>query len=79
MDQFSIEHSFNFVVEGLIIQIVDFDGLEIFLWIEVSFGNQKCLSQHDLFYFGIVIIHDIIVDITLLLANLQEISHLLSR
>ena len=79
MDQFSIEHGFNFVIEGLVIQIVDFDGLEVFLWIKVSLGNQKSLSQHYLFYFSIVVIHDIVINIAFLLAHLQEISNLFSR
>lgn len=43
----SVEHSFNFVVEGLVIQIVNFDSLEVLLGIEVSLRDQESLSQHE--------------------------------
>ena len=41
----SIEHGFDLIVEGLIIEIVDFDGLEVLLGIEVSLGDEEGLSQ----------------------------------
>jgi hypothetical protein len=75
----SVEHGLNFVVEGLIIQIINFYCLEVFLRIEVSLSNEESLSQHDLLDLSIVIVHDVIIDITLLLAHFQEISDLFSR
>ena len=73
----SIEHRLDLVVEGLVVQVVDFYCLEIFLRIEVSLSNQEGLSEHNLFYFGIVVVHDIIIHIPLLFAYLQEICNLL--
>jgi hypothetical protein len=39
----SIEHRLYFIIESLVIKVVNFNGLEIFFGIEVSLGNQKCL------------------------------------
>lgn len=41
--QESVEHSFNFIVKGLVIQIIDLDGLEVFLGVEVPLGDQESL------------------------------------
>ena len=41
----SVEHGFDLIVEGLIIEIVDFDGLEVLLGIEVSLGDEEGLSE----------------------------------
>ena len=40
----SLEHVLDLVVEGLIVQVVDFDRLEVFLGIEVPLGDQEGLS-----------------------------------
>ena len=42
----SVEHGFDFVIEGLIVQIINFNCLEIFLGVEVAFSDQEGLSQH---------------------------------
>lgn len=42
----SIEHGPDFVVEGLIIKVINFDGLEVFLRIEVSLSDKECLPEH---------------------------------
>ena len=81
----SIEHGLYLVVEGWIVQIVDFDGLEIFLGVEVPLSDQESLSQHQFLplnkpylYFGIVVVHHIVVGVPFLLVDLQEVGHLLS-
>ena len=43
----SVEHSLDLVVKGGIVQIVDLDGLEVFLGVEVAFGDQEALSKHQ--------------------------------
>lgn len=42
----SVEHGFDFIVEGLVIQVVDLDGLEIFLGVEVTFCDKEGLPQN---------------------------------
>lgn len=42
----SAEHGFDLVVESLVVEVVDFDGLEVLLGVEVSFGDQEGLSQY---------------------------------
>ena len=44
----SIEHRSDFVVECLIVQVVNLDGLEVFLRVEVAFGDKEGLSQNQL-------------------------------
>lgn len=39
----SIKHCSDLVVEGLVVQVLYFDGLEIFLRVEVSLRDQECL------------------------------------
>ena len=43
----SVEHGLDFVIEGLIVKVIDFDGLEVLLRIEVALGNQEGLPQHQ--------------------------------
>ncbi len=43
----SIEHRPDFVIEGLIIEVIDLDGLEVLFRIEVTFGNQESLSENQ--------------------------------
>lgn len=45
LDEQSVKHGLNFCIEGLIIEIIDFDGLEVFLWVEVSLGDEEGLPQ----------------------------------
>ncbi len=40
----SVEHSFDFVVESLVIKIIDFDCLEIFFGIKVTLRNKERLT-----------------------------------
>lgn len=42
----SVEHGFDFIVEGLVVEVIDFDSLEVLLGVEVSLGDQEGLSQH---------------------------------
>jgi hypothetical protein len=35
----SAEHGFDFVVEGLVVKVIDFDSLEVLFGVEVSFGD----------------------------------------
>ena len=48
--QESVEHGLNLVVEGLVVQVVDFYCLEVLLGVEVAFGNQEGLPQHELLH-----------------------------
>lgn len=74
-----VKHGSDFIVEGLVIQIFDFDGLEIFLRIEIALGNEESLAEDKFFDFGIIIVHDIIIDITFLVfVNFQKFGNLLS-
>jgi hypothetical protein len=41
----SIEHRPDLVIEGLIVQIVDFNSLEVLFGVKISFGNEEGLSQ----------------------------------
>lgn len=83
-DHSSVEHGPNFVIEGLIVEIIDFDGLEVFFRIEVSLGNQEGLPKDQFldylesyFDFGVVVVHDIVVDITFVLfVDFEEIGDL---
>ena len=43
----SIEHGTDFVIEGLVVEVVDFDGLEVLFGIEISFGDEECLSEDE--------------------------------
>lgn len=43
----SVEHGLDLVVEGLIVEVVDLDGLEVFLRVEVSLRDEEGLSQHE--------------------------------
>jgi hypothetical protein len=62
----------------LIVQVVDFDGLEVFFGIEIAFSNQESLPQHEFFDFGVIVVHDIIVGIPFFGA-LEEFGNLFSR
>jgi hypothetical protein len=62
----------------LVIEVVDFNGLEVLFGVKVTLSDEEGLSEHKLFNFGIIVVHDVIINITLLLANFEEISHLLS-
>jgi len=73
----SVKHCLNFIIKGLVVQIVDLDGLEVLLGVEVSLSNQKGLPEHNLFDFGIIVVHDIVVDVSFLFAHLEETGHLL--
>lgn len=42
----SVEHGLDFVIEGLIVEVIDFDGLEVLLRIKVALGNQEGLPEH---------------------------------
>lgn len=76
-DHQSIKHCSNFVVEGLIIKVLNFNSLEVLFRIEVSFGDQESLPQHQFLNFSIIIVHDIIIDITFLfLIDFQEVGDL---
>jgi hypothetical protein len=44
----SVEHRFDFVVEGLVVEVVDLDGLEVLLGIEVALGDEEGLPEHQL-------------------------------
>lgn len=35
----SIEHGLDLIVESLIVEVVNFDGLEVFLGVEVPLGD----------------------------------------
>ena len=48
----SVEHGFDFVVKGLVVQIVDFDGLEILLGVEVALSDQEGLPKHQFLRHG---------------------------
>jgi hypothetical protein len=75
----SIKHRSNFVIKRLIIKIFDFDSLEVLLRIKVALSNKECLSQDKLFNFSIIIIHDIIIDISLFFfVNFKKIGYLFS-
>lgn len=74
----SVEHGLDFVVKGLVIKVVDFDSLEVFLRIEIAFRDEESLPQDKFLNFGVIIIHDVIIDIAFLFAHLQEVRHLLS-
>ena len=39
----SIKHSFDFIVEGLVVQIVNFDCLEVLLRVEIALSDQEGL------------------------------------
>jgi hypothetical protein len=41
----SVEHGLDLVVEGLIVKVVDLDGLEVFLGVEVSLGDEEGLPE----------------------------------
>lgn len=43
----SVEHGLDFVVEGLVIEVVDLDGLEVFLGVEVALGDEEGLPEHE--------------------------------
>lgn len=42
----SIEHGFDFIVESLIIKIIDFNRLEIFFWIKVALSDKESLTKN---------------------------------
>ena len=44
--ELSVEHGFDFVIKGLVVQIINFNCLEIFLGVEVAFSDQEGLPQH---------------------------------
>lgn len=46
----SVKHGFYLVVECLVIEVINFDSLEIFLWIEVALGDQEGLSEDQFLY-----------------------------
>jgi hypothetical protein len=43
----SVKHSFDFVVEGLVVEVVDFDGLEVLFGVEVALGDEEGLSEYE--------------------------------
>ena len=64
----SIEHGPDLAVEGLVIQVVDFDGLEVFFGVEIPLSDKESLSQYQLLNFGVVIIHYVIIGLSFLVA-----------
>lgn len=46
--QESVEHGLDLVVEGLVVEVVDLYGLEVFLGVEVALGDEESLSEHQL-------------------------------
>ena len=46
--QESVEHGLDLVVEGLVVEVVDLYGLEVFLGVEIALGDEECLSEHQL-------------------------------
>ncbi len=42
----SIEHGLDLIVEGLVVEVVDLDGLEVFLGVEVSLCDEEGLPKH---------------------------------
>lgn len=42
----SVEHGLDFVIEGLVVEVIDFDGLEVLLGVEIALGNEEGLSEH---------------------------------
>jgi len=75
----SIEHSLDFVVKGLVVQVVNLNGLEVFLGIEVTLGDEECLPEHQFLDFSVIVVHDIVIDVAFLLVDLQKIGDLLCR
>lgn len=43
----SVKHGLDLIVEGLIVEVVDLDGLEVFLRVEVSLRDQEGLPQNE--------------------------------
>lgn len=43
----SIKHRSDFVIECLVIKIVNLDCLEVFFRVKISLCDQKCLSQNQ--------------------------------
>lgn len=41
----SVEHGPDFVVKSLVVQVIDFDGLEVLFGVEVAFSDEESLSQ----------------------------------
>jgi hypothetical protein len=74
----SAEHRPDLVVEGLIVQVVDLDGLEVFFGIEVTLGDQEGLPQNQFFNLGVVVVHDIVVGVSFFRA-FEELGDLLGR
>jgi hypothetical protein len=42
----SIKHCLDLVIECLIVEVVNFDGLEVFFRIKVSLSNEERLPEH---------------------------------
>lgn len=82
----SIEHGSNFIIESLVVEVIDLYGLEVLFRVEISLGDEERLPQNQfLLYFkiylnlGIVVVHNIIVDITLIfLVDFEEVGYLFS-
>ena len=83
----SIKHRSDFVIKCLIIKIVNLDCLEVLFRVKISLSDQKCLSQNQFLTFNmenyldfsIIVVHNIIVDITFIFfIDFEEISNLFS-
>jgi hypothetical protein len=72
---FSVEHGPDLVIEGLIVQVIDFDSLEVFFWIEITFSDKEGLPQDELLDFAVIVVHDIVVGISFFRA-LEEFGNL---
>ena len=76
----SVEHGSDLVVEGLVVQVLDLDGLEVLLRVEVALRDEEGLPQHQLLDLGVVVVHDVVVHVALLLlVDLEELGYLFRR
>lgn len=51
MKQKSIEHWSDLVIESLVIQVVNFDGLEVLFRVKIPLRNQESLSQDKFLHY----------------------------